>query len=141
MQCCSLPQVVRRAAQALGYVCRGHAGSARVLGPAVEALLGLRTQKSEEVLFAVGEALCFAFGGERAAAYLLLAAARLLVSGLLPRLRIAWSMAWGRSPHKRPAVPCRRASERHRRALRQLLFPGRLDAATAAGWQQASAGC
>lgn len=58
-----LLQVVRRAATSLGYICRGHASSAVVLAPAVDALLGLRTNKSEEVLFSAGEALCFAFGG------------------------------------------------------------------------------
>lgn len=54
---------MRRAAQALGYLCRGHSSSAAVLAPACEALLGLRTSKSEEALFAAGEALCWAFGG------------------------------------------------------------------------------
>ncbi len=58
-----LRQVVKRAAQALGFICRGHATSSAVMAPAVDALLGLRTSKSEEVLFAAGEALCFAFGG------------------------------------------------------------------------------
>ncbi|PRW21127.1 proteasome-associated ECM29-like protein isoform X1 [Chlorella sorokiniana] len=38
-------------------------GSDGVLQPSVAALLGLRTSKNEEVLFAVGEALCFCFGG------------------------------------------------------------------------------
>ena len=60
----SLLQVVKRAAQALGYVCSGHPAAPGVLLPAVDALLALRTSKSEEVLFAAGEALCFAFGGE-----------------------------------------------------------------------------
>jgi hypothetical protein len=60
---CETMQVVKRAATALGYICWGGADSAAVLGPGVDALLGLRTNKSEEVLFAGGEALCFAFGG------------------------------------------------------------------------------
>ena len=41
--------------------------SDRVLQPSVAALLGLRTSKNEEVLFGVGEALCFCFGGASAA--------------------------------------------------------------------------
>lgn len=40
-------------------------GSDGVLQPSVAALLALRTSKNEEVLFAVGEALCFCFGGAR----------------------------------------------------------------------------
>ena len=38
-------------------------GANGVLQPAVTALLALRANKNEEVLFAVGEALCFCFGG------------------------------------------------------------------------------
>lgn len=41
----------------------GSSGTEGVLQPSVAALLGLRSSKNEEVLFAVGEALCFCFGG------------------------------------------------------------------------------
>ncbi|GAB4815511.1 hypothetical protein N2152v2_002557 [Parachlorella kessleri] len=61
-------KVVKRAAQALGYICRGHPAAPAVLLPAVDALLALKASKSEEVLFAAGEALCFAFGGVPVAA-------------------------------------------------------------------------
>jgi hypothetical protein len=54
--------VSKRAALALGYLCWAHPLPG-TLGPAVEALLGLRTHKNEELLFTAGEALCFAFGG------------------------------------------------------------------------------
>lgn len=85
------PKVAKKAAAALGYLCWAHSGASSaaastaasgaaggtaadatggggegVLQPAVAALLALRASKNEELLFAVGEALCFSFGGEAA---------------------------------------------------------------------------
>lgn len=78
------PQVVKRAAQALGLLCwalaallrrrtetQGAGGTAAAASPeaaalraAANSLLGLRSRRREEtVLFAAGEALCLAFGG------------------------------------------------------------------------------
>ena len=54
--------MIKRAAQALGYLCVGHPVT-EVVDPAVSALLGMQGSKNEDVLFSVGEALCFAFGG------------------------------------------------------------------------------
>ncbi|PSC71704.1 proteasome-associated ECM29-like protein [Micractinium conductrix] len=79
-------KVVKRAATALGYLCWAHAAAPAqpapaadapaaasapapaapadaLLQPSVAALLALQSSKNEEVLFAVGEALCFCFGG------------------------------------------------------------------------------
>ena len=55
-------KVVQKAATAAGYICAGH-GVKAVLDPALEALFALGFNKNEDVLFTVGEALCFAFGG------------------------------------------------------------------------------
>jgi hypothetical protein len=60
--CSYIVQVIKRAAQALGYLCVGHPVT-EVVDPAVSALLGMQGSKNEDVLFSVGEALCFAFGG------------------------------------------------------------------------------
>ena len=55
-------KVVQKAATAAGHICAGHAVKA-ILDPALEALFALGFNKNEDVLFTVGEALCFAFGG------------------------------------------------------------------------------
>ena len=55
-------KVVQKAAIAAGHCCAGHPVKA-VLDPALEALFALGFNKNEDVLFTVGEALCFAFGG------------------------------------------------------------------------------
>ena len=55
-------KVVQKAATAAGHVCAGHAVRAN-LNPALEGLFALGFNKNEDVLFTVGEALCFAFGG------------------------------------------------------------------------------
>ncbi len=55
-------KVVQKAAIAAGHCCAGHPVKA-VLDPALEALFALGFNKNEDVLFSVGEALCFAFGG------------------------------------------------------------------------------
>lgn len=55
-------KVVQKAATAAGHICAGHAVGAN-LNPAVEGLFALGFNKNEDVLFTVGEALCFAFGG------------------------------------------------------------------------------
>ena len=55
-------KVVQKAAIAAGHCCAGHPVKA-VLDPALEALFALGFHKNEDVLFTVGEALCFAFGG------------------------------------------------------------------------------
>ncbi len=55
-------KVVQKAAIAAGHCCAGHPVKA-VLDPALEALLALGFNKNEDVLFSVGEALCFGFGG------------------------------------------------------------------------------
>jgi hypothetical protein len=59
-------QVVVKAATALGYVCAGDS-TARNLDAALTAMFELSVVKKEEVQFAVGEALCFIFGGAAAA--------------------------------------------------------------------------
>ena len=56
-------KVVQKAATAAGHICAGHAVTAN-LNPALEWLFALGFNKNEDVLFTVGEALCFAFGGE-----------------------------------------------------------------------------
>lgn len=56
-------QVVLKAAVAAGHLCFG-SPEADTLEPAVDALVGLATNKAEEVQFAAGEALCHMFGGE-----------------------------------------------------------------------------
>lgn len=58
-------KVVQKAATAAGHICAGHAVRAN-LDPALEGLFALGFNKNEDVLFTVGEALCFAFGGESA---------------------------------------------------------------------------
>lgn len=55
-------KVAQRAATAAGHLCAGHPVKA-VLDPALEGLFALGFNKNEDVLFTVGEALCFAFGG------------------------------------------------------------------------------
>lgn len=55
-------KVVQRAAMAAGHCCAGNPVKS-VLDPALEALFALGFNKNEDVLFTVGEALCFAFGG------------------------------------------------------------------------------
>ena len=55
-------KVVQKAAIAAGHCCAGHPVKA-VLDPVLEALFALGFNKNEDVLFTVGEALCFAFGG------------------------------------------------------------------------------
>ena len=55
-------KVVQKAATAAGHICAGHAVRAN-LTPALEGLFALGFNKNEDVLFTVGEALCFAFGG------------------------------------------------------------------------------
>ncbi len=52
-----------RAVAAVGHLASS-AGSAEQLDAAVEGLFALSGNKTEEVQFAVGEALCFVFGGE-----------------------------------------------------------------------------
>lgn len=56
-------KVAQRAATAAGHLCAGQPVRA-VLDPALEGLFALGFNKNEDVLFTVGEALCFAFGGE-----------------------------------------------------------------------------
>ena len=51
-----------KAATALGYLAAGDRSPA-VLEAVVKALLELSSKKGDELQFAVGEALCFAFGG------------------------------------------------------------------------------
>jgi proteasome component ECM29 len=60
-------KVIKKAAQALGFLAYGHRKS-EILVPVVTSLLELRTSKVESVGFAVGEALCLAFGGVEATA-------------------------------------------------------------------------
>ena len=55
-------KVAQRAATAAGHLCAGQPVKA-VLDPALEGLFALGFNKNEDVLFTVGEALCFAFGG------------------------------------------------------------------------------
>ena len=56
-------KVVQKAATAAGHICAGHAVKGN-LDPALEGLFALGFNKNEDVLFTVGEALCFAFGGD-----------------------------------------------------------------------------
>jgi len=60
-------KVIKKGAQALGFLAYGHRNS-EILDPVVTSLLELRTSKVESVGFAVGEALCLAFGGVEATA-------------------------------------------------------------------------
>ena len=55
-------KVAQRAATAAGHLCAGQPVRA-VMDPALEGLFALGFNKNEDVLFTVGEALCFAFGG------------------------------------------------------------------------------
>ena len=55
-------KVVQKAATAAGHICDGDAVK-RNLDPALEGLFALGFNKNEDVLFTVGEALCFVFGG------------------------------------------------------------------------------
>ena len=55
-------KVVQKAAIAAGHICAGHAAKGN-LEPALEGLFALGFNKNEDVLFTVGEALCFVFGG------------------------------------------------------------------------------
>lgn len=55
--------MVLKATIAAGHLCYG-SPEANTLEPAVDALIGLATNKAEEVQFAAGEALCDIFGGE-----------------------------------------------------------------------------
>lgn len=55
-------KVVQKAAMAAGHICAGDAVKGN-LGPALEGLFALGFNKNEDVLFTVGEALCFVFGG------------------------------------------------------------------------------
>ena len=57
-------QVATRAASAAGFLCNGDPSS-EVLSGVLESLVKTSTIKSEALHFAVGEALCFAFGGTR----------------------------------------------------------------------------
>jgi hypothetical protein len=53
-----------KAAISLGYLAAGDR-SAALLEAVATALLGLSSKKGDELQFAVGEALCFAYGGDR----------------------------------------------------------------------------
>ena len=55
-------KVAQRAATAAGHLCAGQPVRA-IMDPALEGLFALGFNKNEDVLFTVGEALCFAFGG------------------------------------------------------------------------------
>lgn len=55
-------QVVARAVGAVGHLCMGDA-SPEMLDAAVGGLFEQNNHKAEEVQFAIGEALCFIFGG------------------------------------------------------------------------------
>jgi hypothetical protein len=48
----------------VGFLCNGD-GSTATLTSAIEHMLSLAPNKSEPLQFAVGEALCFVFGGTR----------------------------------------------------------------------------
>ena len=54
--------MVLKAALAAGLLCFGSPES-DTLEPALDAVVGLATNKAEEVQFAAGEALCYIFGG------------------------------------------------------------------------------
>ena len=56
-------QVAKKAVTAAGYLCRGEQ-AAEILDLVVNALMDTANVKSDVLPFAVGEALCFAFGGE-----------------------------------------------------------------------------
>ncbi len=60
-------KVATRAATAAGFLCNGDSSS-DVLSGVLEAIIKTSTIKSEALHFAVGEALCFAFGGRRTCA-------------------------------------------------------------------------
>jgi hypothetical protein len=55
-------QVATRAASAAGFLCNGDSSS-EVLSGVLESLVKSSSIKSEALHFAVGEALCFTFGG------------------------------------------------------------------------------
>ncbi|KAK9850611.1 hypothetical protein WJX84_005115 [Apatococcus fuscideae] len=55
-------KVIIQAATGVGYLAAGDP-EASILQPAVDGLLSISSNKTESVLFAVGEALCFIFGG------------------------------------------------------------------------------
>ena len=57
----SLAQVATQAAAALGYLATGTGGA--LAAAAVRLLLGVAGTKSQPLMFAIGEALCFASGG------------------------------------------------------------------------------
>ena len=57
-----MEQVSARAVAAIGFLCYGDR-SIGLLEVATAALLGMTSEKSEEVQLAIGVALCFAFGG------------------------------------------------------------------------------
>lgn len=57
------PKVAKRLVQALGFLAYGSCADSAVTSTTVDALLALRTSKSEEVLLASGEALALVFGG------------------------------------------------------------------------------
>jgi hypothetical protein len=56
-------QVAKKAVTAAGYLCRGEQ-AAEILDLLVNALMDTASVKSDILPFAVGEALCFAFGGK-----------------------------------------------------------------------------
>ncbi|GMH36012.1 hypothetical protein BSKO_03880 [Bryopsis sp. KO-2023] len=56
-------KMVGKVVRAIGFLCEGLWENSEVTEKLVEGLLALRTSKSEEVQFAVGEAVSFAFGG------------------------------------------------------------------------------
>ncbi len=62
-------QVATRAATAAGFLCNGDA-SKEVLTGVLESLIKTSNIKSEALHFAVGEALCFLFGGEMTCSHL-----------------------------------------------------------------------
>ena len=62
-------QVVVAAVAALGHLASS-APSAAQLSAVIDGLFGLSAHKAEEVQFAVGEALCFVFGGAAAPKWL-----------------------------------------------------------------------
>ena len=61
-------QVIIQAATAVGYLGAGDP-QPDILHPAVEGLLALSSNKTESIMFSVGEALCFIFGGASAACF------------------------------------------------------------------------
>ncbi len=83
-------KVIQRAATAAGHICAGH-GVKSVLDPALEALFALGFNKNEDVLFTVGEALCFAFGGECAVASTQTASQQYLMVVALVSVMLDWA--------------------------------------------------